>query len=205
MGEGTTTQLQHWIDRMNAGDPSARDALIQRACERLRRLARKIFHDDFRRIRGFEETDDVLQNSLMRLLSALQAVPIASVAELFRLATLQIRRELLDLARKYPAEGGRRRPAARERPNGANAASEAGDPSDSTFDPKRLAFWQEFHERVARLPENERDVFDLLWYQELTQEEAAAVLKVSVPTIKRRWLRGRLKLKDFLEEEVAGP
>jgi RNA polymerase sigma-70 factor (ECF subfamily) len=206
MGDGTTIQLQHWIDRMNAGDPAAREVLVAHAGDRLRRLARKIFHQDFRRVRAFEETDDVLQNALMRLLSALQAVPVASVAELFRLATLQIRRELLDLARKYPAAGTGRAAFPQERYHSDNTPSVLrGDPSDSTFEPVKLAFWQDFHERVERLPETERAVFELLWYQELTQGEAAAVLGVSVPTVKRRWLRARLTLKDFLKEEVAGP
>jgi len=47
--------------------------------------------------------------------------------------------------------------------------------------------WSEFHEHVEKLPDDEREVMDLLWYQGLTQEEAAAVLKVSDRTVKRRW------------------
>ncbi len=53
--------------------------------------------------------------------------------------------------------------------------------------PLALAAWREFHERVESLPEEQREVFDLLWYQELSQAEAANVLGVAVPTVKRRW------------------
>jgi DNA-directed RNA polymerase specialized sigma24 family protein len=41
---------------------------------------------------------------------------------------------------------------------------------------------------VARLPDKLRAVFDLLWYQGLTQAEAAALLGVAVRTVKSRWL-----------------
>ncbi len=56
------------------------------------------------------------------------------------------------------------------------------------------------HEQVERLPPEEREVFDLCWYHDLTQEEAAAALGVSVRTIKRRWLRARLRLQELLGE-----
>jgi RNA polymerase sigma factor (sigma-70 family) len=72
------------------------------------------------------------------------------------------------------------------------------EPFDSTYEPRRLADWTEFHGKVEQLPEQERQVFDLLWYQGLSQSEAAAVLRVSVPTIKRRWLSARLRLKSAL-------
>jgi RNA polymerase sigma-70 factor (ECF subfamily) len=51
---------------------------------------------------------------------------------------------------------------------------------------------------VEALPEPERAAFDLLWYQGLTQEEAAQVLGVSISTVKRRWLDARLSLQQAL-------
>src|SRR5262249_45380117 len=94
---------------------------------------------------------------------------------------VQIRRELLDLARRYRAQDSPRPGAA--------------EPSTTTFEPGRLARWTEFHEAAGRLPEEERAVLDLLWYQGLSQAEAAALLEISVPTLKRRWLAARLKLR----------
>ena len=58
--------------------------------------------------------------------------------------------------------------------------------------------WTEFHEAAARLPDDLRAVFDLLWYQELSQAEAAALLGVAVPTVKRRWLKARLRVQQAL-------
>jgi RNA polymerase sigma factor (sigma-70 family) len=59
----------------------------------------------------------------------------------------------------------------------------------------------ELHRQIDGLPAEEREVFDLLWYQELPQAEAAALLGVSVPTIKRRWLSARRRLHKLLGEE----
>jgi RNA polymerase sigma factor (sigma-70 family) len=64
--------------------------------------------------------------------------------------------------------------------------------------PDRLAAWTEFHEQVERLPEEEREVFSLLWYKGLSQAEAAEVLGVSDRTIKRRWQSARLHLHEAL-------
>src|SRR5262249_18562388 len=136
---------------------------------------------DFRRLHRYEDTDDVLQNALLRLLRALRDTPPESVPQFFRLAALQIRRELLDLARRYRSR------------NSPPVGEE--EPATTTLEPDHLARWTEFHEGAGRLPEEERAVFDLLWYQELPQAEAAALLEISVPTLKRRWLAARLQLR----------
>lgn len=58
--------------------------------------------------------------------------------------------------------------------------------------------WSEFHERAAALPEEEREVFDLLWYQGVTHAEAASLLQVSTKTIQRRWQAACLSLHRAL-------
>jgi RNA polymerase sigma-70 factor (ECF subfamily) len=190
--------LQGWIDRMNAGDPAARDQLIKHASKRLRTLTRRMLRH-FRRVRRWEDTDDVLQNAVVRLLRALRAAPPESVASFFRLATCQVRRELLDLARHYY---GPRGPGTRHHsdpPAAAEGATPApAEPSDSTNDPARLAQWTELHAAVEGLPADERDVFELVWYQGLAHAEAAAVLGVAEVTVRRRWLSARLGLRDVL-------
>jgi len=44
-------------------------------------------------------------------------------------------------------------------------------------------------------------VFSLLWYDEVTQEETAAVLGISLRTVKRRWLSARRLLAKALHGE----
>jgi RNA polymerase sigma-70 factor (ECF subfamily) len=202
MAEETTAILQNLIQRMNAGDPSARDEVLAHACDRLRRLTRKMLHD-FPRVKRWAEADDVVQNTLLRLLQALRAVEIHSVAEFFHLAARHIRWGLIDLARHYSG------PQAPEAHHASDAGPEgaagqtppAVDKPDSTHDAGRLAVWTEFHQVVDQLPPEEREVFDLLWYQELPQAEAAALLNVSVPTVRRRWLAARLRLKAALNRD----
>jgi RNA polymerase sigma-70 factor (ECF subfamily) len=62
-----------------------------------------------------------------------------------------------------------------------------------------LAIWAEFHERAGELPEDQREVFDLVWYQGLTNAEAADVVGVSTKTIQRRWQAACLSLGEALE------
>jgi RNA polymerase sigma-70 factor (ECF subfamily) len=199
------SQLQVWIAGLNAGDPAARDALLTHAYDRLRRLTRKLLQD-FGRLRRWEDADDVLHGALERLLRALDRVPLASVANFFRLATQEIRRELLDLTRHHFGPEGTAAHHASAAPAGADATPPpGGDAPQSTNDPGRLALWTELHRRVEALPAEQRDVFELRWYQGLSVEEAAAVLGLSAPTVKRRWREARLTLAAFLEGGGPGP
>ena len=50
----------------------------------------------------------------------------------------------------------------------------------------------------------EREVFDLLWYHGLTQDEAAALIGVSVRTVKSRWRSARLRIAEALGGELPG-
>jgi RNA polymerase sigma-70 factor (ECF subfamily) len=192
MAADSTTQLQGLIDRLSAGDPAARDELIGRAYGRLRRLAHKMLAG-FPPVRSFEDTDDVLHDSLPRLTQALAAVPPASVADFFGLASRQMHWELLDLVQRYygpKGPGGKHAPPAQG--DGSQTTPSEGVPA-SADDPPALAAWTEFHEAVEALPEKDRRVFELLWYQEMTQAEAA-VLGVAESTVRRHWLLARRRL-----------
>jgi RNA polymerase sigma-70 factor (ECF subfamily) len=198
-------QWQTWIERMQAGDLAARDQLIGHACERLRRLTRKMLKD-YPQVKRWELTDDVLQNALVRLWRALGDVTPSSAREFLGLASLQIRRELIDLARRYygPQGVGTNQASSADNDDSAATPRALAEKAESTNEPSRLAIWTEFHQRIDSLPEEERAVVDLLWYQELTQEEAAMLLGISEATLKRRWRSARLRLHDLLREETPG-
>jgi RNA polymerase sigma-70 factor (ECF subfamily) len=125
------------------------------------------------------------------------------VADFFRLAAAQIRRELIDLARRYSSAQS---PAAHHASAArAGKASRArSNPPDTTRDPDRLAAWTDFHREVEALPAEEREVFELLFYQGLAQAEAAAVLGVAEITIKRRWRAARMRLVQSLGGQLPG-
>jgi RNA polymerase sigma-70 factor (ECF subfamily) len=200
MSTDQTSVLQRCLDRVQAGDLTARDELIERAQQRLRRLTFKML-EDFPRLRPRADLDDVFQNAMLRLCRSLEDVTPGSVRVFFRLAALQIRRELIDLARHYFGPAGL---AACVQGNPVDSSAPTQDPSDHSLDPARLAVWTDFHRQVELLPEDEREVFDLLWYQDLPQPEAAVLLGVDVRTIRRRWLSARLKLSTALRGHLPG-
>jgi RNA polymerase sigma factor (sigma-70 family) len=195
----TTTVIQGWIDRLREGDEAARAALLDCAAQRLSRLARKMLKG-YPGVRRWEESDDVLQNALVRLDRALKAVAPPTARDFFRLAATQVRRELIDLARRYSGPEGlgahHSSHAGSDIPGGTAAG--ATELQDTTFEPARLAAWTEFHRRIESLDDEEREVFDLLWYQGLTQAEAAVVLGVTERTVNRRWIAARLRLNEAL-------
>jgi RNA polymerase sigma-70 factor (ECF subfamily) len=197
----STARLEGWLQRMHAGDAAARDQLLEHVCDRLRRLTRKMLKG-FPGVRRYAETDDVLQNALMRLLRALQEVRPASAREFLGLAAAQIRRELIDLARHFfgPQGAGAHHASQADE----SAADRPAEPGDVTFDPSALAEWREFHEQVGRLPDDEREAVDLLFYQGLPQADAAALLHVSVRTLQRRWQGAQLKLHEALKGGLPG-
>ena len=65
-----------------------------------------------------------------------------------------------------------------------------------------LARWTEMHRRIGQLPGAERETFNLLWYLDLTQEEAAQVLGVSRRTVIKRWQKARLLLHEVVNDVV---
>jgi RNA polymerase sigma-70 factor (ECF subfamily) len=200
-----TTVIQGWIDRLNAGDDSARAALLECASSRLTRLARKMLRG-YAGVSRWEQTGDVLQSALIRLDRALRQIHPPSSRDFFRLAAAQLRRELIDLARHYygPQGFGTHHSTQAGIRESADAALAEREPSDTTYDPIQLASWTEFHREAEGLPDEDRELFDLLWYQGLTQPEAAAVLGVSERTVSRRWIAARLRLSDALGGQLPG-
>ena len=197
-----TLLIQVYLDRLRDGDETARGELLQCASERLRSLARKMLRA-YPRVHRWEETDDVLQNAALRLHRTLGEIVPATPRDFFRVAALNIRRELLDLAKHYfgPLGHGAQHASWGSGDSSAGAPAPA-DRGDLSTEPSRLAAWGEFHEQIGALPDEEREVFDLLWYQGLNQAEAAELLGVSERTIKRRWQAARLRLHEALHGEM---
>ena len=184
--------LQGLLDRMKQGDQAARRELLDRACARLRRLASTMLAGSFPALREQHELDSVVHETWLRLLQALDQVEPPTVADFFRLAAHKVRQVLLDMADRQ------RRRAARE-VSGLGGDSDWGGVSsvaDQTLDPARLALWSEFHARVANLPEEERKVFELHYYLELTQAEIAQMLDLHPRKVSYLWIAGTQRLAD---------
>jgi RNA polymerase sigma-70 factor (ECF subfamily) len=199
MAHGNQSRIiEGWLQQLRAGDDKARTELLNCACERMTQLTRKMLKG-YGRVKRWEQTDDVVQNALLRLYRSLAEMRPTSVVEFYRLAALNIRRELLDLAKHYYGPRGLgANYASIARASDESSAEPAADRPAADDDPGRLAAWTAFHANVEELPPEEKEVFDLLWYQELSQAEAANLLQVSDRTIKRRWAAARLRLHEAL-------
>jgi RNA polymerase sigma-70 factor (ECF subfamily) len=185
-------QTAGWLDLMRAGDDIARQRLIEHSCERLRGLSRKMLRR-YPKVHRWEQTDDVFVEAVTRLHRALATVQPESPRHFYNLAATQIRRVLIDLSRRYyGAEGiGSRHDTAALRSEDSTPRYEKADASG---EPSDLMEWTEFHEQIEALPEEEREAFNLVWYQQLTHEQAAEVLGVTTRTVRRRWQDARYRL-----------
>jgi RNA polymerase sigma-70 factor (ECF subfamily) len=131
---------------------------------------------------------------MIRLHRSLAEVRPESARQFYGLAATQIRRELIDLARHYNGPEG----------EGSNHDTDCGEAATTLrspeSEPDTLDAWTDFHEKVGFLPDDEREVFSLLWYEALNQPEAAALLGLSLATLKRRWQSARILLSRSMKD-----
>lgn len=177
-----TLQLQRYVARWQAGDRAAADELLQVVGGRLERLARRMLRG-FPNVQCWAETADVLQGSLVRLLNSLRRLQPESTRHFANLAAVHVRRELLDLARRY----------ARRDQTPLSLGEEIADRRDDD-----LELWCRFHEAVERLPEDEHEVVGLVFYHGWTSGQAAEILGVAERTVRRRWASACGKLHEDL-------
>ena len=204
-GGGQTQIVQNCIHRLAQGDASARRDLIDCACDRLLKLTRTIKHG-FHRVNRWEQTEDVFQRATMRLFESLEKVELQDARHFFRLAALQIRRELIDLARHYggPQGMGANHATQMVKDDGSHRVHAAYDASDQGESPTEFVQWGEFHQLIETLPENQREVVELLFYHGLPQDEAAEIMGVSTRTVKRYWRDARIALHEKLGGDLPG-
>ena len=199
MDGDSSTRLKHLLDRLRAGDDTARGDVLSHTYERLRQIARRMFHRDFVRLQQAHESGSVAQEAVLCLQKALEKVHPASDVDYYRWAGHVIRRVLLEMCRQLdrrpvtvPLDGG----AGGDGTTFLSLFEHPAAPTD--LDPARLAAWTEFHQKVRELPEEERGVVDCLWYHGLSKTEAAEVLKIPRWKVHRLWVEVREKLAPYL-------
>jgi RNA polymerase sigma-70 factor (ECF subfamily) len=185
-----TVALQSCLDRWRAGDRAAANELLTMAIARLERLARRMTRA-FPNVRGVADTDDVLQNSLLRFLRTLQNLRPATTRDFFNLAAVHIRRELLDLARRTK---NRRMVSLDPDSSSTPTAPEPHAPEEEGPDFDR---WVCFHEAVDQLPTEEREIVGLVFYHAWGQEQIAELFGVDERTIRRKWKAAQARLREL--------
>jgi RNA polymerase sigma-70 factor (ECF subfamily) len=180
---------------LRAGSREAREAVVTAAAERIRAVSSRMLRS-FPSVRRWDDTDDVAQNAALRLYRALAATVPETPEHLVNMVALQVRRELIDLVRKH------RGPLSFATNHDTNAVHIGGEvrlhvdcTSDPAAVPTTIDRWAAFHEAVAALPPEEREVFDLAWFVGADQAAAAKHLGCSVRTVKRRWDSAKQRLR----------
>jgi RNA polymerase sigma-70 factor (ECF subfamily) len=192
--EPTTAAIQRYLDAL-PGDAAA-DAIIRellgRAVRRLHTLSAAMLYRKYPRLTQPPlnlQADELLGGVVAGLLTALRTVRPQTVRQFFALATKHMRWQLNDLARRLDEQ-----PPAGSLAEGGVAAPHQSSDSGLSPDTRRML------EAIDRLPEEEREVFDLIRIQGLTCAEAAETLGVSGTTVKRRLSRSRLRLAEQLAD-----
>ena len=215
MGDESTAVLQGHLERALTGDAQARQRLLELTRDRLMAHARRLLHGRYARLEAFAQTDDVVQQLFLKILRQqdrfwvnAHGEPLTSLAEFFGHTSAWMRDVLCDQLRTAYGRDDNH-PAFLRLDGGPSDIGPRHEPSSRTLDGEKLRRWTEFHEAVARLPDDLRSVFDLLWYQGLSQAEAAALLGVAVPTVKLRWMKARLQVQQALGgspfDELSSP
>jgi RNA polymerase sigma-70 factor (ECF subfamily) len=183
--ERTTVAVQRYLDELAGDAPAERVVrdLLGRAVRRLHQLCATLLHRSYPRLTQPPlnlQADEMLSAVVERLLKALRAARPATVRQFFALASQHARWELNDVARRLDEQ-----PSAVELVEGLVPAPDSG--SGLTPAARRIL------DAIDRLPEAEREAFDLVRIQGLSSAEAAQILGVSGTTV-NRWLHRGLQL-----------
>jgi RNA polymerase sigma-70 factor (ECF subfamily) len=192
--EPTTGVIQHYLDALpedTAAEPVVRE-LLERAVGRLRLLCATFLYKSYPRLTRPPvnlDTDELLGGVVAGLLTALRTTRPPTVRRFFALANQHIRWQLNDLARRLDE-----RPVAAALAESGVVAPPASIASGLSPDGRRMLAV------IDGLPEDEREVFDLVGIQGLTHAEVATVVGVSEKTVQRRLNRARLLLAERLAD-----
>ena len=202
--EPTSAAVQRYLDELAADSPTEAvvRALLGRAVDRLQKLCATLLYRSYPRLTrppANLQPDEMLGAVVERLLKALREARPATPRQFFALACQHIRWELNDMARRLDEQ-----PAAEE-------LREELVPTPASSDSGLTPNGRRILAAIDQLPEGEREAFDLVRIQGMSQTEAAQVLEVSVMTVNRRLNRGLQLLAAALgdlypgDEDPAGP
>ena len=192
--ERTTAAVQRYLNEL-AGDAPAEPivrALLDRAVSRLQILCGNMLYRSYPRLGKPPlnlQADELLGAVVERLLKALRGARPKTVREFFALANMHMRWELNGVARRLDKQ-----PSIVELQDVAASAESTG--SSSEVNPEYLRMLN----AIDQLPAEEREVFELVRIQGLTQPEVAEVLGVSTRTVQRRLNHSLQSLAELLED-----
>lgn len=186
-GTEATQLLRRWSD----GDNGALEELMPLVYSELEKLASSYL----RRERGGHtlQTGALVNEAYLRLIGY-EKVDFNTRAHFMATAAVVMRRVLVDHARRNAA-GKRFSASDRVEFEDAQAYVDAED--------VEILALHDALEKLHELDERKARVVELRYFGGLNQEETAAVLDVSVPTVVRDWRVARMTLKRWLDQPPA--
>lgn len=192
-GAQTTVAVQRFLDELNRAradslaETVVRDVLAH-AARRLHILSASLLHRSYGRLTRPPlnlQAEELLSAVVERLLKALREARPKNVRMFFALANQHMRWELNALARRLDEQ-----PAASVLQEEAAAAPL--ESSENGVNVRRIL------DAIGDLPEEEREVFELVRLQGLTHHEVAEVVGVATKTVQRRLNRALVILTSKL-------
>jgi RNA polymerase sigma factor (sigma-70 family) len=144
-------------------------------------------------IRNLTETDDVVQISSMLLDKSLKKSVPDTIRYFKNVVALLVRRALQDLNRRYRGRNGKKARELTNQEGEDNAGPLDALPSRTEQDTS-TEFWTRFHECVRKLPNDEKEVVELIWYGGAQQKEVATELAITLDKVRSLWNSAKLKL-----------
>lgn len=191
--EQTTIEVQKYLQQLGGDAPSEPivRALLERSAARLQVLCTTMLVRRYPRLMRPPmnlQSGEMLSAIVERLLKAMRSVHPETPRQFFALANRHMRWELNDLARRLDQQtqelGLHEDVIASPETSGSVLGSDA----------IRML------EAIENLPEEEREVFELIRIQGITQSETAELLQVSSKTVQRRLNRGLVILGEKLSD-----
>lgn len=177
------------VARARDGDPAAFEELVQKYERKVFRLAKNITNND-------EDAEDVLQETFLKAYSHLDGFQGNS-----RFYTWLVRIAVNEALMKL-----------RKRKSDKTVSLDEGIETGEETMVREIAVWEDdpeqrysqeeiraiLHEAISSLRPAFRTVFILRDIEELSTEETANLLDLSIPAVKSRLLRARLQLRERL-------
>jgi RNA polymerase sigma-70 factor (ECF subfamily) len=180
----STNSLCFWVLELQAGRPNAAEPVLRKIQASVKDRTEAMFRK-FQRVGRFTDLQDVIQGAMLRLLCAMRAIRPESTRHFYALVNTAIRRELLDLIKKYFGPSG---PGQNLSECPLDTGSGYPDPAAAEVPYGELERMSAFHRAVERLPPEECEAFGLKYYHGWSQSQIADLFQVSVRTV-NRWQR----------------
>ena len=189
---GTAVVVQVCLDRLSTDDEVAWAVLQEFTFAQVIKKCELIIRSRISRNNPVITENGVAADVYLRLDKAMRDKKSAApktAREYFGLAARNIRWQITDLLRKPKNE--------QEEPGVFQDLAQSTGVSTEVLN---LEVWFRFWTAVSDLPAEQRDVFDLIWVNELSQYETAKELGIKRDRVKDLWRNIKIKIAEDCEE-----